>query len=237
MNNQKPPEKKKKLLGYVYITILIALIAAGLIYLFKRYPNLLAVFTEQNKIREIITRHGVRAPFILIGLQVFQIIIAPIPGHIIGFVAGYLFGISRGIIYCLLGVVLGASITFWIGRIFGRKLLQLFISQENMQRFDRYVLLKGPFVIFILLLLPVTPLGDILFYLSGLTAMPFLIFLIMALIARLPSTVVNNLIGAKAFTFTAREWIFFLIVLIILSLLFYLSRKKIENIILRFVKY
>jgi uncharacterized membrane protein YdjX (TVP38/TMEM64 family) len=232
------PEQKPKRgwIAYVYLFSLIAVIVLAIVFIFKRYPNLLAIFLDQQKIRNFVTSYGVRAPIILIGLQVLQIIFAPIPGHIIGFVGGYLFGAWRGILYCMTGVIIGATLTFWIGRIFGRGLLQLFISHENMNRFDRYVITKGPFIIFVLLLLPITPLGDILFYLSGLTAMPFFIFLIMAVIARTPSNVINNLIGAKASTFSAHEWVIFVIVIAVFILLFYLNRNRIEKIILRFVK-
>ena len=229
-------KSKRGWIPYIYLFSLIALVIFAIVFLFKKYPNLLSIFLDQQKIRAFVVSHGVRAPLILIGLQVLQIIVAPIPGHIIGFVGGYLFGAWRGILYCMTGVVIGATLTFWVGRIFGRGLLQLFISHENMNRFDRYVITKGPFIIFLLLLLPVTPLGDILFYLSGLTAMPFLVFLIMALIARSPSNVINNLIGAKASTFSAQEWIIFAIVIAVFALLFYLNRKRIEKIIMRFVK-
>ncbi len=228
--------KKKKLLAYGYIAGLIVIITAVLVFLFLKYPNLLTVFTEQTKIREFVAQYGVRAPFILIGLQILQIIFAPIPGHLIGFVAGYLFGAIKGTTFCLIGIVIGASITFWIGRIFGRGLLKLFISPKSMKKFDDYVVRKGPFIIFVLLLVPFSPLGDILYYLSGLTAIPFLIYIIMVLIARLPNSFVNNLIGAKAFSFTAREWVIFLIILIFFALVFYLNRKHIERIILRFAK-
>lgn len=238
MVEKNPVEQKPERgwIPYLYLFSLIVVVILVFVFLFHRYPNLIKIFLDQQKIRAFVVSHGTRAPIILIALQVLQIIVAPIPGHIIGFVGGYLFGAWRGILYCMLGVVIGATLTFWIGRIFGRGLLQLFISRENMNRFDRYVLMKGPFIIFVLLLIPVTPLGDILFYLSGLTAMPFFIFLIIAVIARTPSNVINNLIGAKAATFNLQQWIIFIIVIAVFILLFYLNRQRIEKIILRFVK-
>lgn len=233
---EKKLKAKKKLLAFIYISIFILVVILIIIFLFKRYPILLTFFTDQPKIRYFVTQSGALAPFVLIGLQVLQIIFAPIPGHIIGFVAGYLFGAIQGTTFCLIGIFIGASITFGISRIFGRRLLKLFISQENMQRFDNYIVRKGPFIIFVLLLIPFSPLGDIIYYLSGLTPIPFFIYIIMVLMARLPNSFVNNLIGAKAFTFTAFQWIIFILILVILVLLFYLSRKRIENIISRFVK-
>ncbi len=235
-NPPTDPNPKRGWLPYAYLFLLIAVVVLIIVLLFRRYPHLMTNFLDQQKIRTFVSSYGVRAPIILIALQVVQIIVAPIPGHIIAFVGGYLFGAWRGILYCMIGIIIGATITFWIGRVFGRGLLQLFISREDMNRFDRYVITKGPFIIFVLLLIPVTPLGDILFYLSGLTAMPFLVFLIMAVIARTPSNVINNLIGAKAASFNIEQWIIFIVVIIVFALLFYLNRQRIEKIILRFVK-
>lgn len=227
---------RAKFLGVTYLLLFIAIIILITFYLFAKYPILLTIFTDQPKIRDFISQFGIKAPFILIGLQILQIIFAPIPGHLIGFVAGYLFGVLRGTICCLLGILGGASITFGVARIFGRRLLKLFIAQENMEKFDRYVVRKGPFVIFTLLLIPFSPLGDILYYLSGLTAIPYLVYIVLVLIARLPNILINNLIGAKAFTFTLKEWIIFLLLLFIFAAIFYWQRNNIERIILKQIK-
>lgn len=230
-------KKSRKHFLLVLILIALLLIVIGLVFIVKRYPGLLTVFTDQEKTRAFINQYGVRAPFILIGLQILQIVFAPIPGHLLGFAAGFVFGAVKGTMLCLVGIVVGASITFWIARIFGRRLLLTFVSHEKMHRFDNYIIHKGPFVIFVLLLMPFSPIGDIIYYFSGLTAMPFLVYLIMVIIARIPNNFVNNLIGAKAFTFTSREWIIFIVILTVLAFIFCLNRKKIENTIEKLVKY
>ncbi|MCX7785191.1 MAG: VTT domain-containing protein [candidate division WOR-3 bacterium] len=200
---------KAKFFGIAYLVLLITFIIVIAFLLFTKYPILLTVFTDQPKIRDFISQFGIKAPFILIGLQVLQIIFAPIPGHLIGFIAGYLFGVLKGTVFCLIGIFIGASITFWLSRFFGRRLLKLFISKENLEKFDLYVVRKGPFVIFTLLLIPFSPLGDIIYYLSGLTAIPYFVYVVLVIIARLPNNLVNNLIGAKAFNFTLKEWVIF----------------------------
>ncbi len=230
------PRNRAKFLSIAYLILFITIIILIFFYLFAKYPILLTIFTDQPKIRDFISQFGIKAPFILIGLQVLQIIFAPIPGHLIGFIAGYLFGVLKGTTYCLIGIFIGASITFGIARILGRRLLKIFISKENMEKFDSYVVRKGPFVIFTLLLIPFSPLGDIVYYLSGLTAIPYFVYVLLVLIARLPNNLINNLIGAKAVSFTIKEWIIFLIAIIILAGIFYINRKAIERLILRYVK-
>jgi uncharacterized membrane protein YdjX (TVP38/TMEM64 family) len=228
--------QRKKLKSIVYILIPIIAIIIAVIILFKHFPNLPSLFTDQQKIRSFVSGYGVRAPLILVGLQVLQIIFAPIPGHFIAFTSGYLFGAFKGTLLSILGIIIGCTITFWIGRLFGRQVLLNFISNDKMSKFDEYILRKGPFIIFVLLLIPFSPLGDVIYYLAGLTPLPFFVFLIMVIIARLPSNIINNLVGAKAFTFTVRDWFIFIGIIIVFALIFYLYRKKIERIVLRFVK-
>jgi uncharacterized membrane protein YdjX (TVP38/TMEM64 family) len=235
LNKQKPP-KKKRIIAYCYIGFIIIILTLTLIFLFRRFPNLWAIFADQQKIRAFISGYGVRAPMILVGLQVLQIIFAPIPGHLIAFTSGYLFGAINGTLLSILGIAIGGTIAFWIARFFGRRVLLTFISSDKMHKFDDYILHKGPFIIFILLLIPFSPLGDVIYYLSGLTPLPFLVFFIMVIIARLPGNIVSNLIGAKAFTFTGRDWLIFLGIIIVFALVFYFYRKHIEKIILRFVE-
>lgn len=230
-------KNRRKITQGIILTLLLVVIIVGLAVLIKKYPDILKIFTDQEKIREYITRYGTRAPLILIGLQVFQIVFAPIPGHILGFASGYLFGAVKGTGYCLIGILIGASLAFFLARIFGRQLLKLFISHEKMHHFDNYIVHKGPFVLFVLLLVPFSPFGDILYYLAGLTALPYLVYVLIVLAARIPNNFINNLIGAKAFSFSSREWIIFAAVLAVLTLIFYLNRKKIEKVVDRLVKY
>lgn len=234
--NNKEKRTKKQITAYLYIGFIIIVLVLTLFFLFRRFPNLWDIFTDQQKIRSFVAGYGVRAPFYLLAVQVLQIIFAPIPGHFIAFTSGYLFGAFHGTLLSMLGIVLGCSLTFWISRIVGRKALLNFISADKMRTFDDYVLHKGPFIIFVLLLIPFSPIGDVIYYLTGLTPMPFLVFLIMVIIARLPSNLINNLIGAKAFTFTVRDWVIFIGIITLFALLFYRYRRHIEKIIMRFVK-
>jgi uncharacterized membrane protein YdjX (TVP38/TMEM64 family) len=202
---------------------------------FRRYPELPSIITDPRKVRAFIAQFGMRAPTIFITLQIMQIIVAPMPGYVIELVAGYIFGAVKGTILCNLGVLIGSTIAFWVGRIFGRNLLLIFISPDKMHKFDGYVVHKGPFIIFLLLLF--SPLGDITYYLSGLTPIPYFIYLAMVFIARLPMNIAYNLVGSKAFSLSIREWAILIGIMSVLAALFYLNRKRIEHIIERFAKY
>jgi len=234
--NNKPSPAQKRTTAFFYLGFIVIVFILGLIFLYQKFPNLWETLSDQQKIRSFISGYGVRAPLILVGLQVLQIIFAPLPGHFIAFSSGYLLGVVKGTLLSLLGITIGCTLTFWISRFFGRQTLLNFISNDKMSKFDEYILHKGPFILFVLLLIPFSPLGDVIYYLAGLTPIPFFVFLLMVIIARLPSNIINNLIGAKAVTFTKQDWLVFLAIIIIFASLFYLFRRQIERLILRFVK-
>ncbi|MCX8015428.1 MAG: hypothetical protein N2748_05360, partial [candidate division WOR-3 bacterium] len=75
---------------YFYIALLILILAAVLIFLFIKVPGFWLIFSDQQRIRNFVSSFGVKAPLILVAIQILQIIFAPIPGHFIGFTAGYL---------------------------------------------------------------------------------------------------------------------------------------------------
>ncbi|MCX7757961.1 MAG: VTT domain-containing protein [candidate division WOR-3 bacterium] len=155
-----------------------------------------------------------------------QIIFAPFPGHWVGFVSGFVFGVLHGLIYSLTGILLGATIDFWLGRLLGRKFLMVFVSTEKIKIFDFYVLKYGTAIIFLLLLLPFSPLGDVVYYLAGLTAVPFLFFLFMVFLARLPNALFFNLLGAKVVDLGMPIVLVFVGVLVVVGVIFYLKFRN-----------
>ncbi len=222
------------LIRLCFSALFVLLFIILILILFRRYPQLPLILTNPQEIRAFVSQFGLRAPLVFIALQVVQIIVAPLPGYIVELVAGYIFGAWHGTIYCMLGILIGSSLAFSIGRLFGRNLLQTFINKEKMQRFDDYVVHKGPFIIFLLLLFSL--LGDFTYYLAGLTPIPYLIFIFMVLIARLPTNIAYNLVGSKAFSLSLAQWLILIGILLLLAGLFYRFRHQIEKIIIRLTK-
>ncbi|MEO0131336.1 MAG: VTT domain-containing protein [candidate division WOR-3 bacterium] len=213
-----------------YILILIILII-GVLLIIKHFNYFTAIFSNPTRLKEILTSSfgedfRIYAPLVLIGLQTLQIVFAPFPGHWIGFVAGFIFGAVRGCIYSLIGILLGATIDFWLARLLGRRFLIMFISLEQMRTFDFYVLKYGTIIIFLLLLLPFSPLGDIIYYLAGLTAVPYLFFLFMVILARLPNALFFNLLGANATKLDMSIVLVFMGILAIIGLIFYIRFRN-----------
>jgi uncharacterized membrane protein YdjX (TVP38/TMEM64 family) len=151
-------------------------------------------FFEFNRLRSFVLSFGPLAPLVFIVLQALQVVIAPVPGEITGFVGGLLFGKISGTLYSTVGLTLGSLLAFGIARRFGAGFVHKIVKKEYIERFDYFVTHRGLYVAFILFLIPGFP-KDSLCYLLGLTRLRMLDFVLMNLFGRLPGTLMLGLQG------------------------------------------
>ncbi|MEO0079638.1 MAG: VTT domain-containing protein [candidate division WOR-3 bacterium] len=189
-------------------------------------------FRSPEELRVLVASWGVWAPLGIILLQAIQILVAPLPGSLMSFVAGYAFGVWPAIVWLMLGVLLGATLDFLLARILGRRLLRYLVPEDRLERLDSVIIRRGSFYIFLLLLIP-NPLGDWIYYLAGLTPLPLPVFLGFVFIARLPSNLVEAILGSSATRFNWLGWLIMGVVVIGLSIAYYLNQRRIETFVER----
>ena len=142
---------------------------------------------SREAFRSYIQSFGVMGWLVLLVLQFLQVFIALIPGELVESAAGYAFGPIAGTLLCYAGVAMASCLVFALTRRFGVKLVEVFISREKIkeQRFintDR----KRNLFIFLVFFIPGTP-KDLLTYFVGLTDIKLSRFLLISLVARIPS--------------------------------------------------
>ena len=124
-SEQKPI--REVILGGIGFLLFMTLLAVGI--------NHIGVETLQQFIRDA----GVFAPLIYIGMKMLTYIVAPLTSGPIQVVAGTLFGsVELGILYTLIGEVLGGSINFWIARRFGHPVVARFIGTSGMAQVESF---------------------------------------------------------------------------------------------------
>jgi uncharacterized membrane protein YdjX (TVP38/TMEM64 family) len=172
---------------------LAGLVLAGIFYLL--YANgFIEYFTDRRRLLNLINAHRTYAALIFIGLQALQVVAAPVPGEVTGFVGGVFFGTARGILYSTLGLTLGSWLAFLLARLAGRPLVELFVKPETIDRYDYVMKHKGMFLAFLMFLIPGFP-KDILCYLLGLGHMRQRDFLVVSTPGRLLGTTLLTLGG------------------------------------------
>lgn len=151
------------------------------------------ILTEKG-MEEALRKAGWLAPLLLIGLQTLQVVLVPIPGYAFGLLSGYLFGPFWGGLYILSGITLGGLLAFQITRTFGHPFLRRVLKASTLERYNVFLVQRGPLFLFLLFLLPGFP-DDLLAFLAGLSPMNHLSFLIALVFGRLPGAFLLALAG------------------------------------------
>ncbi len=198
-NSAKKSIRKSKiptntLIKVVVIGMLVIALLVYLVWDVIASGPLMQLLNNRDQLVEIMRSMGIWAPFFYILLQIVQIVVAPIPGQIVGGVGGFLFG-HWGILWTAIGSFIGFWLVFVIARRFGRPLLEKIFKKSAIDKFDFIINAKGAaFILFAIFLLPGFP-DDIVCYIAGLTKLSIRRLMVIAILGRLPTIVVTNFIG------------------------------------------
>jgi uncharacterized membrane protein YdjX (TVP38/TMEM64 family) len=186
--------------------------------------------SDREALGALVRSWGAWAPLGIVMFQALQIVVAPLPGSLMSFVGGYALGAWPAIIWLMLGVLVGAALDFLIARLLGRRVLKLLIPADRLERLDKVIIARGAFYIFLLLVIP-NPVGDWVYYLAGLTRLPLPVFLGFVFIARLPSNLIEAILGQSATRFSVASWVILGVAAVALVLAYYLNQRRIEVLI------
>ena len=192
---------KKKIYLFAIVVALLFIAAVG--YLVGK--PMVEFVREPERFRAWVDSSGFVSRVIFVGMVIFQLIIALIPGEPLEMGAGYAFGAVEGTILCIIGCVIGSALVFLFVRRFGVKLVEVFFPREKIRslRFlqDSRRLNLLTFIVFFI---PGTP-KDLLSYFIGLTDMKLGTWLFITAVARIPSivtsTVTGDALGLKDYQF------------------------------------
>jgi uncharacterized membrane protein YdjX (TVP38/TMEM64 family) len=185
---------RKALIGYGLLLLSLCI----LLYFYKEtylwFRDTVRFFSSRNKVSALVESFGPWAPLVFIGLQALQVLFAPIPGELTGFIGGYLFGTGLGFCYSTIGLTGGSLLAFLIARRLGLPFVQRFVGDEVMKKFDYLMEHKGAIISLIFFFIPGLP-KDYFCYLLGLSPMHVLTFFVISTIGRIPGTLLLSLQG------------------------------------------
>lgn len=190
--------KQKKFNVFIIISILgLGILTYFFVPGFKLQVNIAVTLLAQADIiglRRFIGDFGFYAPLISIALMVLQSLASPLPAFVITFANSWIFGWVWGAIYSWMGAMIGAAVCFWIGKAFGRPVVEKFTGVKGLELTDRFFETYGKYSIVIARLIPVVPF-DIISYAAGLTKISFWSFFWATGIGQLPATLVYSWLG------------------------------------------
>ena len=189
----KDREKTKTIIKAAFFVLLIVVVP---LILFLTNREFFAQFESIEDVEDFIAGYGHLSGLVYIVFQIFQVVISVIPGEVFQVAAGYLFGPFWGVIYAIIGCLLGEAVAFGLARVLGQGFVRLFMSEEQFIKYqERLNSNKAYTLCFILYLIPGIP-KDILCYVAGASEIKFLPFLIISMVGRLPGLIGSIVMGS-----------------------------------------
>ena len=133
--------------------------------------------TQITRVREYILSFGSFAPVVYTLVVVVEVVVAPLPGLVLYAPGGIIFGTWLGGGLSLLGNLIGAGIACGVTRSIGDSWLSRFFPAEQLETMQQKIQAKGPWLIFLLRLNPLTS-SDVISYAAGFTRIPLSKFLV-----------------------------------------------------------
>lgn len=185
--------RRRRIIAVVSIAVVV-LLFAWITWLMYKWIRTFG--DDPQRFKEFIDSYGWKGRFIALGIQLLQVVISLIPGELVEIGLGYTYGAVEGTLLCLAGVALGSSLIFLLVKRLGIRLVELFVDRDKIDQL-RFINSEKKLkrTIFLLFFIPGTP-KDLFTYFVGLTRIRLHEFLIISLIARIP-TVVSSTIGGN----------------------------------------
>jgi len=195
-----------KIRNLLYPKILMGIIACIILILvilfresiWENMSHFYHLLSDRDRVRDFIASYGLGAPLVFMGMQILQVIFAPVPGEATGFIGGYLFGVLKGFIFSSVALAIGSWINFSIGRFLVVRYARKLIPADKFEKFDSMLKRQGIIVLFLLFVFPGFP-KDYLCLFLGLSTLPLKVFILLATVGRMPGTFLLSLQGTYLF--------------------------------------
>lgn len=160
--------------------------------------------------------------------QIAQVLIAPIP-PVTAIASGLLYGPFKGAVISLIGASIGSIIAIYLSNRYGRPLVERFVSEQKMEKFDEFTHKSGYTPFIILFVLPGFP-DDVLCFIGGLTNLDWKTMAFIASIGRLPGILMLTTTGHSIGQADAVLFIVSALSVAVISILSVHYRKRIESL-------
>src|SRR3990167_850935 len=178
---------------------------------------------------EFTQEHLIIGAILLILLRTLSNVLPAIPGVMIVFSTIPIFGWFVAFVCNVIDILLGASIAFFLARIYREPLVTRFASLNNIHKLEKQVSGKRQFVALVAFRLFTVPVVDISSYVIGLTKISYPKFFVATFIATLP-TIATFYFGDEIYKriFGKSLFVGITTMLIIGSIYFIIKRYKVK---------
>lgn len=172
---------KQKVIRTCMVILSIGLLL-GAIYLILVLTGWWESINSVEKLKGFILGLGFWGRMVFVLLQFLQVTFVPIPSTVLVIAGALIYGPFQASLLSFAGILLGSAVAFFLGKVFGQKLVRFMVGEETCQKWIKF-LNNGKYSFVIMMLLPFFP-DDVLCLIAGVTDMSWLFFMITQFITR-----------------------------------------------------
>lgn len=175
--------KNKDVLFKLGVATSVLLAIVYLIYFILVKNNILERITSFDDLRQLILDFGSWGVITYVVINLLQCVVIPIPTTLTVLVGTAIYGPLPAFAYATLGVVLGSTISFFIGRYCSRPVINWIFGKEKIEKYQNVFNKRAKLILFLTLILPFFP-DDLICMLAGITDMKYYQFLLISVFSR-----------------------------------------------------
>lgn len=188
--------KSKKQIASVAVLVLLCAACAAAAVVFR--GEIWALITSQaarDEFVEWVRSHGAWGMVVFLALEVFQIVVAVVPGEPVQIMAGALYGPVGGLALCLAGILIGSTLIYFFVRALGAKAVDPAVLHRYRFLQDEK---RARSALYLLFFLPGMP-KDLLTYIGPFLPLKPGEFLFICTLARFPCLLASTVAGDSLF--------------------------------------
>lgn len=230
-------KKARRAMIVINIIAIIFLILLAILFGIYYWDELKMLTTQEGQILfgQKIKDTGSWGVIILILIQIFQVVVAFIPGEFVEIIAGMLFGPILGLFLSLIGLAFGTMVIFGLVKLFGKPFADMNVSDKSKSRLKFLETeTRALTIMFFVFLIPGTP-KDFITYAIPFTKIKMWKFIIVTSIARIPSIISSTIIGEAIATGKMASAVTITIITFVIAVIGIILNKPITNSIEKIV--
>ena len=194
-------ERKKFQLALKIISVAVVLtIVSFSIYLYFKYGKVFYNYIKNPQdFKNFLKSFNNYDKLVFVAIRAIQTVVKIVPAEPLEIGSGILYGTFGGLFYCMIGTFFGSLVIIAISKIFGERIVSLFVPIEKINSIKFLKDKKKVYLsLFFIYLIPGTP-KDIITYIASVTSMSMPKFLLVTSIARIPSIITSTWCGQEVF--------------------------------------
>ncbi|MBR6779065.1 MAG: VTT domain-containing protein [Clostridia bacterium] len=191
--------------------------------------------STKEQVQQSIGKLGIRAYIVICIMAMIQVIFTFVPAEPLHVVSGISFGLWKGLLVCLIGILLGNTIIYILNKLYGAKLKHFFETNIDFDFNRAKASKKIALIVIILYCLPAIPYGIICFFAASMN-MRYDKYILITGIGSIPSLLLDVGLGHITMSTSWLVSIIVFVAIIVLLILMWKFKKQIFDKINLYIK-